>query len=84
MDANEFSFEALFNCNDFRFDESHSFIESYAELNSMLENEMYKSDLQSRLDRVTHQCIYDAHADAFKQGFSFAVKSIKFIQNKQG
>lgn len=79
MDKNEFSFEALFNCCDFRFSESPSFKEDYAELNSIFETEMCTSDLKNRLDSVAHRCIYDARSDAFKQGFRFAVKSIKFM-----
>lgn len=79
MDANEFSFETLFNCCDFHFSESQSFKKDYAELNRIFEDEMSKSDLQSKLDNVTHRCIYEARADAFKQGFSYAIKSIKFM-----
>lgn len=79
MDCNEFSFEALFNCNDFCFCESQDFKEDYEELSSMIENEMCISDLRSRLDTIAHRCIYEAHSDAFKQGFTFAVKQIKFM-----
>ncbi len=57
MEKTEFSFETLFNCCDFRFSESPSFKEDYAELNSIFENEMCKSDLKNRLDSVTHRCI---------------------------
>ncbi|MDE5741823.1 MAG: hypothetical protein K2H90_05175 [Oscillospiraceae bacterium] len=79
MEENEFSFEALFNCCDFHFSESHSFKEDCAELNSIFENEMCNSDLCSKLDNITHRCIYEARSDAFKQGFRFAVRSIKFM-----
>lgn len=79
MDTNEFNFEALFNCCDFRFSESQDFKEDYEELTGMIENEMCISDLRSRLDSTAHRCIYEAHADAFKQGFSFAIKQIKFM-----
>ena len=53
--------------------------EDYEELSSMIENEMCVSDLRSRLDTIAHRCIYEAHSDAFKQGFAFAVKQIKFM-----
>lgn len=79
MDTNEFSFEALFNCCDFCFSESYSFKEDFAELDSILENEMCRSDLRSRLDNAVQRCIFEARSDAFKQGFCFAVKSIKFL-----
>lgn len=45
----------------------------------MIENEMCISDLRSRLDSTAHRCIYEAHADAFIQGFFFAIKQIKFM-----
>ena len=79
MDANEFSFEALFNCCDFDFDESKKFKKAYAELNRILETDLKESDLRHRLDRIMLECIHEAHTNSFKQGFSFAVKSIKFI-----
>ncbi|MDE6764062.1 MAG: hypothetical protein K2J73_10350 [Oscillospiraceae bacterium] len=79
MDPNEFSFGALFNCADFRFSESLAFKEAFAELNNILETELCKSDLRSRLDNAANRCIFEARSDAFKQGFCFAVKSIKFL-----
>lgn len=79
MDPNEFSFGALFNCADFRFSESLAFKEDFAELNSILESEMCNSNLRGRLDNAANRCIFEARAAAFKQGFCFAVKSIKFL-----
>lgn len=79
MDANEFSFEALFNSNDFHFDDCLAFKEEYAELNDILEVEIGGSELCGRLENAVESCIYEARAEAFKQGFCFAVKSIKFM-----
>lgn len=79
MDNNEFSFEALFNCCDFRFDESEQFKEDFAKLNDILETEMCNSNLRNKLDNAAHSCIFEARTNAFKQGFGFAVKSLKFI-----
>lgn len=79
MDTNEFSFEALFNCCDFDFAESHKFKKAYAEFNRILENDIKEKEFRHRLDKVTLECIHEAHANAFRQGFSFAIRSIKFM-----
>lgn len=79
MDANEFSFKALFNCCDFHFDESERFKDDFAKLNDILETEMCKSDLRNRLDNAAHSCIYEARANAFEQGFRYAVQTMKFL-----
>ena len=79
MDANEFSFEALFECPEFDFYENKEFKKSYAELCRILEYDMKESELRKKLEQITVKCVHEAHMDAFKQGFSFAVRSIKFI-----
>lgn len=40
---------------------------------------MGETALRKRLDEVTIRCIQEARMDAFKQGFAFAVKTIKFM-----
>ncbi len=79
MDANEFSFNALFECPEFEFYENKEFKKSYAELCRILECDMKESELRRKLEQVTSKCVHEAHMDAFKQGFCFAVKSIKFM-----
>lgn len=79
MDANEFSFEALFGCPEFDFYENKAFKKSYAELCRITENDIKETDLRRRLEEVTSRCVHEAHANAFKQGFSFAIKQIKFM-----
>ena len=79
MDANEFSFEALFECPEFDFYENKEFKKSYAELCRILEYDMKESELRKKLEQITVKCVHEAHMDAFKQGCSFAVRSIKFI-----
>lgn len=79
MDCNEFSFNALFECPEFDFYENKEFKKAYAELNRILEIEMEENALRKRLEEASIKCVHEAHMDAFKQGFCFAVKSIKFI-----
>ena len=79
MDANEFSFEALFECPEFDFYENKEFKKSYAELRRIIECDMKENELGSRLGYAADKCIQNARANSFKQGFSFAVRSIKFI-----
>lgn len=79
MDCNEFSFEALFESPVFDFYENREFKKSYAELCRILECDMKEDALRPRLDEITNKCIREAHGDAFRQGFCFAVKSIKFM-----
>ena len=79
MDTNEFSFEALLECPEFDFYENKEFKKSYAELCRILECDMKESELRKKLEHITSKCIHEAHLDAFKQGFSFAIKSIKFM-----
>ena len=79
MDANKFSFNALFECPEFDFYENKEFKKSYSELCRILEVDMGETALRKRLDEVTIRCIQEARMDAFKQGFAFAVKSIKFL-----
>lgn len=79
MDENEFSFDALFDCPEFDFYENKKFKKTYSELCRILEVDMGENELRKRLDDVTIRCIQEARTDAFRQGFCFAVKSIKFI-----
>ena len=79
MDCNEFSFEALFECPEFDFYENKEFRKSYAELCRISENDIKEANLSRRIAEVTSKCVYESHKDAFKQGFAFAIKSIKFI-----
>lgn len=79
MDCNEFSFNTLFKSPEFEFYENKEFKKSYAELCRIIEFDIKETALRQKLDEVTIKCIQEAHIDAFKQGFAFAVKQIKFM-----
>lgn len=79
MDNNEFSFKALFECPEFEFYENREFKKAYAELNRILEFEVKDEKYRERLDDTAIDCIKEAHMNAFMQGFTFAIKSLKFL-----
>lgn len=83
MDNNEFSFEALLNCDDFSCYESLS--TNYAKDDFLKTVKEYVTDEKAveKIKRENEDLAYCTFNDAFKQGFKFAVKSMIFIL-KQG
>lgn len=79
MDNNEFSFDALLNCDEFSRNES--FTTYYAKSNFLKVVGEYVSD-EGAVKKIKRECedvAYCVFNDAFKQGFCFAVKSAKFM-----
>lgn len=78
MDANEFSLDALLSCSEFMSVESARTAYSFDELENFLK-ENVKDDVSSEIQKLTEDYACSLYNDAFKQGFCFAVKSIKFL-----
>ncbi|MEZ3453807.1 MAG: hypothetical protein K1W17_05495 [Oscillospiraceae bacterium] len=78
MDLNEFSFDALLSSSDFSSVESARTSYAYNELETVLK-ENVKDDVSSEIKKLAEGYACSAYNDAFKQGFCFAVKSIKFL-----
>lgn len=79
MDDNEFSFDALLNCDEFTYYES--FMTHYAKDDFFKALEECVSDEKAleRIKRENKDMMYCVFSDGFKQGFCFAVKSVKFL-----
>ena len=79
MDNNEFSFDALFDNDDFNRYESKETKRFFDALCEFMENNIKENILEDAFhDHISEyrNSIFD---DGFKQGFCFAVKSIKFL-----
>lgn len=79
MDANEFSFNALLSCSEFLPVESASTAYSSDELEKFLKENVTDDDILTEIKKLTEDYVCSSYNDAFKQGFCFAVKSIKFL-----
>ncbi|MDE6763954.1 MAG: hypothetical protein K2N26_01885 [Oscillospiraceae bacterium] len=79
MDCNEFSFEALFKNDEFQIYESNELVSAFKELNRVLESYIKDSEVRLLIERAALDCSSIAQESSFKQGFCFAVKSIKFL-----
>ena len=79
MDANEFSFDALFANEEFQFYESRELISAFDELNNVLESFIADETIRSYIWLAASDCTLEAQRASFEQGFCFAVKSIKFL-----
>lgn len=79
MDNNEFSFDALFKCGEFSRYESTKTGYSYNELEQFIDKNIKDSDISDELKSniEAYRCL--SFDDGFKQGFCFAVKSLKFM-----
>ena len=79
MDNNEFSFDALFKCSEFRRCESTKTSYAYNELEHFISKNIKDDDIADELksDIEHYRCL--SFDDGFKQGFCFAVKAIKFL-----
>lgn len=79
MDNNEFSLDELLNCSDFARYESMT--AKYA-MEDFLATVKENTDGEKAAEKIKRDCndlIYCTFNDAFKQGFCFAIKSIKFL-----
>ncbi|MDE6746014.1 MAG: hypothetical protein K2J72_05170 [Oscillospiraceae bacterium] len=79
MDCNEFSFDALFESNEFKVYESKELLSAYDELNRVLISNTDDAVTLSNIESAALGCISEAQRASFMQGFCFAVKSIKFL-----
>lgn len=79
MDNNEFSFDALFKCCEFNTCESTETSYAYNELEQLIDKSIKDDDISDELksDIEHYRCL--SYDDGFKQGFCFAVKSLKFM-----
>lgn len=79
MDNNEFSFDALFKCGEFRRCEGTKTSYAYNELEQFIGKSIKDDDISDELksDIENYRCL--SFDDGFKQGFCFAVKSLKFM-----
>lgn len=79
MDPNEFSLDALLSCSDFMSVESARTTYSSNKLETFLKENVKDNDVSSEIKRLAEDYACSSYNDAFKQGFCFAVKSIKFL-----
>ena len=79
MDANEFSFEALFKNSEFKVYESEELLAAFKNLNDVLESYVKDTMIRSKIESAALDCSLEAQHGSFKQGFCFAVKLFKSI-----
>ena len=79
MDANEFSFEALFTNSEFRIYESKEQLAAFKNLNDILEGYVADTAIRSKIEAAVIDGNREAQRDSFKQGFCFALKLFKFM-----
>lgn len=79
MDNNDFSFDELLkNCSFVPY-ESKATILSYDELHKFLKENIADNDVTEEIESLASDHGCKNFDDGFKQGFCFAVKSIKFL-----
>lgn len=79
MDTNEFSFEALLSSSEFLSFESARTSYAYNELETLLKENVKDDGVSFEIKKLAGDYACSSFNDAFKQGFCFAVKSIKFL-----
>ena len=79
MDNNEFSFDALLKCSEFFTCESTKTSYAYNELDGFIDKNIKDSDISDELKTLAEYYRHSSFDDGFKQGFCFAVKSLKFM-----
>lgn len=79
MDNNKFSFDALFDCDDFVRYESKETKRAFAAFCEFAECNTKDEFLEDEFYDHLHGFKGSVFNDGFKQGFCFAVKSIKFL-----
>ena len=79
MDRNEFSFDALFESNEFKVYESKELLSAYDELNRVLISNTNDAVTLSNIESAALGCISEAQRASFMQGFCFAVKLLKAV-----
>lgn len=79
MDKNKFSLDELLKCCEFVPYESKSAILSYDEMQLFLEKNINDKGIVMKIESLAGNFGKRNFDDGFKQGFCFAVKSIKFL-----
>ncbi len=79
MDPNEFSFDKLLSCSEFISVQSARTSNELNELESFLAENVKDEKISLQIKNIAENYGCAAYNDAFKQGFCFAVKSIKFL-----
>ena len=81
MDNNEFSFEALFRCAEFKRSTSPEYKRATDEFYDFLESKFSDSKTFNEFESEATKYCTAAQESGFEQGFCFAVKLMKFLQN---
>ncbi|MBD5147012.1 MAG: hypothetical protein HDT21_14080 [Ruminococcus sp.] len=79
MDNNEFDLDALLDCDAFVRYES---VEAKCAMDDFLKTVKENTDGEKTVEKIKrdlNDLVYYTFNDAFKQGFCFAVKSVKFL-----
>lgn len=79
MDPNEFSLDALLSSSEFISVESARTSYSCNELETFIKENVKDDDISFEIKKLAEDYACSSYNDAFKQGFCFAVKSIKFL-----
>ncbi|MCM1024542.1 MAG: hypothetical protein NC395_10855 [Prevotella sp.] len=79
MDCNKFSFDALFSTEQFIVYESEALLSAYKELNDVIEQYIADDIIRSKVESAALSCSMEARCCSFEQGFCFAVKLLKKI-----
>ena len=77
MDFNEFSFEALFKCDDFCFCASPELEAANKEFDRLLKNKITDRDTYRDVEFASGKHSSAAQRSGFEQGFRFAVKLMR-------
>ena len=79
MDNNKFSLDELLRCSEFSRYESMATVDA---MNDFLKTVKENTDGEKAAEKIKRDCddlVYCTFHDAFKQGFCFAMKSVKFL-----
>ena len=77
MDFNEFSFEALFRCHDFKCWDSPESIAADKEFDKILKRTITDHDIYREIESASNEHCSVIQKSSFEQGFCFAVKLMK-------
>ena len=79
MDNNEFDLDALLNCDEFSRRKSPEAIYAMDDFLKVVKENVGDENAAEKIKRESNNLMYHTFNDAFKQGFCFAVKSVKFL-----
>lgn len=79
MDNNEFNLDELLNCDEFSRRKSPEAIYAMDDFLKVVKENVGDENTAEKIKRESNNLMYYTFNDAFKQGFCFAVKSVKFL-----